>query len=264
MFFEHELLYKGGGFRNVSGQLYKVNDKDFPSKNVYSNPYGQWVYDASIPNANIPSGIFNGNTFLSRSSGVVLDFERGRCITNLNLNNPIQSYAVKDFNIYSTSKGDAELIYAAKQTFRPEYPLPMTGLSSDVVFGPSIFLKRDSAYNEPFAFGGQDNTVTKFRAIVFTRSEYDLDAVGSIFMDSMNKNFMLLDNPPLNRYGDLLTGDVYNYLNDVNNNYNESNLVYIKDVDYYRFSATTETALGNEFKVGFIEFITEIARYPRI
>lgn len=266
MFFEHELLSKGSAFRNVSGSLYQMKDRDFPNKKVYSNPYGQWVYDASIAGASIPSGVYNNNgSFISRgSNGLIIDFERGRAISNVGIPSVTASYAVKDFNIYTTSKGDAELIYAAKQNFRQEYDLPITGLPSDTVYGPSIFIKRDSIQNEPFAFGGQDNSIAHFRCVVMTRSEYDLDAVGSIFTDAVQKNFLLLNNPPLNRYGDVISGNSYNYLNDVAANYDSSKLVYISEVDYYRFAATTESTLGNEFKVGFIEFTTEMARYARL
>lgn len=265
MFFEHELLDKGNAFRNVSGLLYPVKDKSLTNKSIYSNPYGQWVYDSSISGANVPSGVYANNIFVPRGTGTFIDFERGRVISNSQLaQNVTASYAVKDFNIYSSTKTDAEILYTMKQGFRQEFNLPATGLPYDNVYGPSIFLRRDSFDNDPFAFGGQDNSVANFRAVVFTKNEYDLDAVGSIFTDSARKNFMLLDNPPLNRYGDIITGNSYNYLNDVSNNYDSSKLVHISESSYYRFSASTETSLGNDFRIGFIEFKTEISRFPRL
>ena len=267
MFFEHELLDKGAGFRNISGQLYPVKDNNFPNSYVYSSPYGQWVYDSSISGANIPSGIYANNIYKPRSgNSTILDFEHGRVISNTNLNQPVTAvYAVKDFNVYSTSKTDAELVYAAKNSFRPEYGLPITGLSSDNIYGPSVFIKRDSMQNDPFAFGGQDMTELGFRCVVLTNNEYDLDAVGSIFTDAARKNFLLMNHSPLNRYGDIAnSGNSYNYLNDVANNYDSSKLIYIKETDYYRFDSLTETKVGLDLKMGFIEFKLSIPRFPRI
>ncbi len=264
--FDHELTTEGRAFRNVSGQLYRVKDDKFPNLGIYSNPYGQFIFDSSIPSANVPSGVFINGVFTPKgTNGLILDYNGGRAIFNTPVNGTITaSYAAKDFNIYSTTKSDAELIFAAKNQFRPKYEVPVTGVPSNAVFGPMIYLKRDSAFNEPFALGGQDNTKTQYRAIVLTDNDYDLDGVGSIFMDASEKSFMLLNTPPLNRYGDIYSGNSYNYLNDVAANYNNTNLVYINDVDFYRFDSTTETSLGSQFHVGFIEFSLELPRFPRI
>ena len=265
LFLEHEVLDKGEAFRNVSGSLYKIQDHDFPNKHVYSNPYGQWVFDSSIPTANVPSGIYSNGNFIPRGSGnLQVDYMRGRAVSDVALPNVTAAYAVKDFNFYSTTKSDAQIIYGAKNNFRPKYNVPMTGLMSDQVVTPSVFIRRSSSTNEPFAFGGQDNTVTYFNCIILTNNEYDLDGVGGIFTDAAKKNFMLLDNSPFNRYGDIASRNSYSYPQDVMNNYNSANQVYISEVDYYRFDAHTETILGIDFKLGFAEFKTEIARWPRI
>jgi hypothetical protein len=269
VWFENELLQEGSGYRNVtSGMLYKMSDPRMPHKSTYSSPYGQIVYDQSISGAFVPSGVFSGasNTFVQRGSGgLSLDFERGRAIFNSGIDGTFKAnYAVKDFNIYFTTQPDAKLLFENKINFRPRFYIPPSGADPNATYGPLIYIKRDYAVNEPWALGGQDNSCSYFRAIVLSDNEWEIDAVGSIFMDAARKNFPLLPSPPLNRSGDLRTGDYYNYLEDVNTNYNSSNVVHIASVDYYRFDAKTEVSLSPSFYAGFIEFQCELPRFPRL
>jgi len=265
LWFENQFLSEGSGFRNVSGQLYKTDDLAYKNSGVYSNPYGQWVYDSSIGGANIPSGVFVDGRFIPRgTSGLVLDFERGRAIfaTNNIRGTVTASYASKDFSVYSTTLPDNLLIFADKLQFRPKFNVPITGIPAGRQVAPLVYLKRDVTYNEPWALGGQDLTTTNYRAIAMSDSDYNLDALGSIMADANKKNFMLLNTQPLNRHGDLTTG-YYNYINDYTTNYNNTTLVHIADTDFYRFDANSEVAVGVDFRLGFIEFTLEIPRYPR-
>jgi hypothetical protein len=243
-FLEYELQTKGQAFRNVSGLLYNMGGAEFANKITYSSPFGQWIYNSGISGANVPSGVFSGSTFIPRGQdGLILDFERGRAIFNSGVNGTFTAaYAAKDFNFYLTSKPDARLLFENKNTFRPKVFLPSTGADPDAVYGPMIYIKRDYAKNEPFALGGEDVQCSYFRAIILSDNEWMVDAAGSIFMDTARKNFPLLPLPPLNRYGDLRTGQSYNYLDDVNTNYDPTKLVCITEVDYYRFDAKTEVS----------------------
>jgi hypothetical protein len=264
-FLEYELQTKGQAFRNVSGLLYNMGGAEFANKITYSSPFGQWIYNSGISGANVPSGVFSGSTFIPRGQdGLILDFERGRAIFNSGVNGTFTAaYAAKDFNFYLTSKPDARLLFENKNTFRPKFFLPSTGADPDAVYGPMIYIKRDYAKNEPFALGGEDVQCSYFRAIILSDNEWMVDAAGSIFMDTARKNFPLLPLPPLNRYGDLRTGQSYNYLDDVNTNYDPTKLVCITEVDYYRFDAKTEVSLSPSFYAGFVEFQCELPRFPR-
>ena len=76
LWLDHEILYKGEAFINYSGKLYSSPDPNFYNNSVYSAPFRQWVYDSSIPNANIPSGVFINNNYISRNvSGLNIDFK---------------------------------------------------------------------------------------------------------------------------------------------------------------------------------------------
>jgi hypothetical protein len=264
--FEYELLTKGSGYRNVSGLLYSMKS-EYVNKSTFSNPYSQFVYDASISGANIPSGVYSGDgTFIPRGQdGLAIDFEKGRAIFNSGVQGPFTAtYASKEFNIYFTTHSDAGLLFQNKINFRPKFTVTQTGIDHSKTWGPAIFIKRTDATNEPYSIGGEDCSHVGYRAIILSDNEYDVDAVGSIFMDAARKNFSLLDNPPLNRYGDIRSGDSYNYLTDVAQNFDQRKLVCITNTDFYRFDATSETALDPSFRLGFVEFQVELPRFPRI
>jgi hypothetical protein len=265
-FFEFELLSEGQAYRNVSGLLYRMNDPRLPSGKVsYSTPYGQTVYDSSISGANIPTGVYSGSTFISTgTNGLMWDHERGRAIFDSGVTgNFTATYAVKDFNIYFSSSPDAKLLFENKASFRPKFYLPTTGADPNAQYGPLIYIKRDYATNKPFAIGGEDVSCAYFRAVILSDNERDIDGVGSIFIDAARKNFQLLSNPPLNRYGAIKTGTYYNYLEDVSSNANPTTAVCIVESDYYRFDSTTEASLNPYFYCGFIEFQCELPRFPR-
>ena len=49
------------------------------------------------------------------------------------------------------------------------------------------------ANNEPFAFGGQDTTKISVRAIVIADSQFEIDAIGSLFRDERHNYVPLFE-----------------------------------------------------------------------
>lgn len=267
-FFEYELLNEGQAFRNVtSGLLYQM-PCEHSGKVSYSSPYGQWNYHAEIGLSFVPSGVYSGssNTFIPRGSGgLIIDFERGRVLFNSGVQGTFRAnYSVKDLNTYTTTVSDEQLLLTAKQNFRPKFSIPVTGIDPKRTYGPLIYIKRDSAYNEGFALGGEDNLCAHFRAVILAEDEYIVDGVGSIFIDAARKSFLVLEDPPLNRYGDIRTGNYYNYVEDVSGHYNSTKLVCITNAEYYKFHSASEVSIDPGFYAGFIEFTCEIPRFPRV
>jgi hypothetical protein len=259
------MLQEGQAYRNISGQLYKVTDRKNPNYSIFSNPYGQFVYDSSVSGANVPSGAYiNGNFNARGSNGLIVDYNNGRCLFTGNVNqNVTASYAVKDFNLYYTTQTDAQLVFANKQELRPKFNVQVTGVPSSAHIAPLIYIKRDFSASEPFALGGQDLTTAQYRAIVMSNDDFALDGIGSIFTDAVRKNIMLLTGTPLNRYGDVVNGQNYNYLNAVSSQYDPNNLIWIDKVDYYRFNAETEVKVNKDVVFGFLDFTIKIPRFPR-
>jgi hypothetical protein len=263
LFLEHEILQKGESYRNNSGQLYYSQDARMPNSGTYANPYGQFVYDSSISGANIITGAYIGNTFLTQGqSGMVIDYN-GRIILPFKTNQTVTaSYAVKDFNIYSTAKSEDKLIYNTKLKFRPKYNVPKSGLPPVGEIAPCIYLKQTNSRNEPFAFAGQDNSIYNFRAIVMADNEYMLDGIGGIFQDLNDRVCQILPTNPFNRYGGLVSG-TYNYSNDVNDNQDPNQYLYIES-SFDRFDTDIENELDLNIYLGIADFSLSIARFPRV
>lgn len=265
LWFDHQLLDKGEAYSNASGSLAKRNDPNLSSYHIYASQYKQWVYDKSITGANIPSGVYVDNSFVSRGvSGLKIDYQEGRAIFTGSKSNWSVSgnFAVKDFNIYTTTKSDEELLFETNYVVNPSTKYMATGDLTDKVVAPCIFLKIKNMDNEDFAFGGMDNTVVNARAMILASSESSLQGVGNIFCDSQKTSFCLLNNTPLNRFGDTKSG-MYNYTGLVQESFDYSNLVYIQKA---KFSKLNQQAISNKFPdlyVGFIDLRLELPRWPR-
>jgi hypothetical protein len=265
LWFDHELLTKGEAFSNTTSKLYKVTDDNFEAYNVYGSPFKQWVYDSSVPGVQIPSGVMVNGSFKARGvSGLVLDFQNGRAIFASGQNNwnVTGSYSVKDFNIYTTTKSDVELLVETKYLVNPAMPQVVTGLPSDKLVAPCVFLKVKGFRNEPFAFGGQDNTVVNIRAVILSDDEFKLNGVGNIFVDAAQRSFIVMTGTPLNRYNDIKNG-YYNYTGSVNSSFAIENLAYLETVS---FTKLNQPAVPNRFPdlfIGFLDFSINLPRYPR-
>ena len=102
-------------------------------------------------------------------------------------------YSVKDFNVSMTSKPEQDLLFETKFKLRPKTHQTITGLDPTQDTFPAIYVKNMGGVNEPFAFGGMDNTVIKARAIIIADSAYKLDAVTSILKDTARDFFRIIE-----------------------------------------------------------------------
>lgn len=264
LFLENEILSKGQAFRNNSGELYYVQDPRIPDSGTYSNPYGQWVYDSSISGADIPSGVYLDGVFCPRgTSGLVLDFNGRAIFPTKRTETVTAAYAVKDFNLYSTARSEEQLLFNKHIQFGQQFGLPaVSGLPPIGDIAPCIYIKQTNSRNEPFAFGGQDLSTYNYRAIVMGRNEYTIDGVGQIMQDLNDRVCLLLNNSPVNRYGDIVSG-YYNYYDEVAANYDENNLLYI-DASFDRVAADMPNKIELDLFIGVAEFSLKIARFPRV
>jgi hypothetical protein len=256
---DHILCNKGRAFTNWSGLFYKERNGKTDSLNTYFSQFRQFVYDQSVSGANIPSGIYVNNNFVSRgTSGLAIDYDNGAVWFNggaslSNLQNVSGNYAVKEFNIYLTSKSEGTLIYETKYEMKPKYLQASTGLAPNKYVAPCIFIINNESYNSPENLGGESyRKNVNIRAIVLSSDENDLINVASFFEDRAFSNFAILDSTPLNRLGDYQTGG-YNYVQAVQGR----PLAYIQNVYYTKFDPDAENSLSDALKVGFLEFEIE-------
>ena len=69
LWFDNKLLDKGEAFENVTGQFYDASE-EYQGFSTYASSYSQFVADASITGATIPTGVFVGeNNLVNRGEG---------------------------------------------------------------------------------------------------------------------------------------------------------------------------------------------------
>lgn len=262
--FDHTLLREGEAFQNISSQLYSTTGG---AGFQFGTPYKQWVYDSSIPNAQIPSGAYVNNNFVPRGgSGLKLDFFNAQLnFTTSPPTNEVVSgdFAIKDFDLHVTDESEEVLLFQTK--YLPKQPInqQIEGkiLESHEKVYPSVFLKYNVGDNESYQLGLANGKVTSnVRAIVLADNIYLFDGITSLFRDKRNNCFYILqpEEMPLDAYSDLKSGS-YNYLNTVDAIANKpSKTVYIKNVSISKFSEKVNVDIEKGVIAGIIDFDLEL------
>lgn len=257
MWFEHILLSEGEAFTNKTVSLTKTNEDSRKSGNlVLGGQFKQWVYDSSISGTNIPTSITDGaNTINRGDQGLKIDFNNGRAILNKSssLTSASINASVKEFNIYRTSKSEEELVLETRYEFNPEFIQDTKPIKSSSILAPCIFVKLESLSKNPYEIGGVGEYTAIMRCIIISNKEFDVDAVGNIFVDKEEKNFLILDSTPLNEFGDIKTPP-YNYKNLVQSNFQYSKYAFLSSIDFSKLNGVNNNTLNPDIKVGFLEF----------
>lgn len=264
LWFDHRLLSEGEAFSNQTTKLYKMSDANLSEPYIFGSPFKQWVYDSSVSGAQIPSGVYVNGNFVNRGvSGLKLDFQNGRAIFssgNANLN-VTGSYSIKDFNIYTTTKSDVELLFETRYSINPTMPQVATGVLNDKLVAPCIFLKIKGFHNSQLAFGGLDCTYVDIRAVILSDDEFKLNGVGNLFVDANHLHFLVMTGSPLNRYNDIKYG-YYNYTGNVSNSFTSPNLAYIENVSFTKFNQSAVSDKFPDLYIGFLDFRIQMHRFP--
>ena len=246
LWFDHTLLNKGDAYQNTTGQFYSVSD-DYFGYDTYASSYSQFVSDASITGATIPTGLYAGNTLVNVGEGgsdglYAIDYGNGRSYwSGTQSSNVTGSFAIKDFNVYLTSRTEDEILFQSQYTNRNKISSVVpTGLEPDTLTYPVVYIKNDGSNNEPFAFGGQDNTIINVRAIVIADSQFDIDAIGSLFRDRRFEQIGILEpsEMPFNQFG-YYRSSQYDYTGIVKGKGSDQQL-YVEDVNISRFDRVLE------------------------
>tara|TARA_R100000315_G_C5231262_1_gene142278 strand:- start:929 stop:1795 length:867 start_codon:yes stop_codon:yes gene_type:complete len=272
LWFDYTLLSKGEAFQNTTGQFYSVSD-DYYGYYTYASSYSQFVSDASITGATIPTGLYAGNTLVNVGEGgnnglYAIDYGNGRSYWSGSQSSDVTgSFAIKDFNVYLTSRTEDEILFQTQYTNRNKISSVVpTGLEPDTRTYPVVYLKPDGSSNEPLALGGMDDTRLNVRAIVIADSQFDIDAIGSLFRDQRQQNIALLEpsEMPFNQFG-YYRNDQYNYTG-IANGKGPDGRIFIEDIDISRFDRVLENEVRkfnpNVYST-LIDFELSKFRFPR-
>jgi hypothetical protein len=263
LWFDHYLLEKGEAYSNQTGTFtYYADPRISTTYKAFGTPYKQFVYDSTITGASIPSGVHVSGVFKGRNDGVIIDYINGRAlISGVSAGVPVTgSFAVKDFNIYLTNENEDDLILDNNLDFNKKFPWTGKYIPPYDQVAPAVFIANDSTYNSPFSFGGEDESRSFVKCVVFTDNPYQLDGILSIFTDSKSTSFKHKDftGYPLTEYGDV-KNQTYSYDSSATN----QNDFFIDEVVCSKLKDSRARGGNAKPYIGFIDFEVVKYRYPR-
>jgi hypothetical protein len=269
MFVDHELCYNAQGFVNItSGALYPSYDSYFENSTVYQSEYRQWISDVSISGVSgiVANSINYGATVIDKlQSGLKIDYGMGRVFLDdsfpKNLTNLTASFSRKEFNIFLTAKDEMQLVMGDPIS----YTQAATGMSKSVEPYPLVYVKNFYSENNPFAFGGMDESEYEFRCTVLSDNAFKLDSINSTLQDCARKNFSIVPSSgiPFNVFGDYKNTNMsYNYFNLCSEFSNRS--AYVDSVKVSKFDEKINKVIKDGVWGGFVDFKVKSLRYPRL
>jgi hypothetical protein len=271
LWIDNKILVKGDAYTNIASRFYRTED-NYNNLYSYSLPYKQLVADASITGASIMSGIYVNNVLVTTGvSGLLaVNYQEGQAYfsSNMDAHSISGAYAVKDFNIYLTSEPDYKLLFETKFDVRPKTSKDITGLATNTVTIPAIFLRNETSDNIPFAFGGQEDTRLRIRAIVIADTQFLLDAACSILRDAARSSVALIPvgEMPFNHFG-YTSG--YNYSKLIENKLSSTDCLWINRVNVSAFNLNHSTVLSDlqtlnlKIFASIVDFEIDSIRFPR-
>lgn len=267
LWLDHIILKRGFAYENKTGEFVHYVDHNLPNGwRAWGSPDKQWVADASVTGATIPSGFFANSSFSGRSSSVIIDFENGRFLTNgLSPSADVTgAYSVKEFNVYSTNQDEESLIVEKTQ----ETSNQKIGTSINTRYLPpysqklpALFINVQTQENKPFAFGGMDKSISKINVVAITDTPYKLDGVLGLLSDTSDEIFKNIpfESSPYTEQGDLKNSS-YNYETLAA----QSNEYYVIDsVKSSKITDTLRRGLQTQLYIGMADFEVWKARNPR-
>tara|TARA_R100000152_G_C6778833_1_gene209849 strand:- start:36 stop:881 length:846 start_codon:yes stop_codon:yes gene_type:complete len=266
LWFDNFLTTKGEAYTTYSTDFYYYADERIQNKVVFGSPYKQWVYDKNITAAQInPTISGDSGAIAEGTSGLKFDFDNGRILFDSDFatgTNISGTYTVKDFNVYITNQTEESMITATKYKKNSRYGRTLTYVPPYDQATPAAFLSLGATTNEPFAFGGMDNTITDVTAVVFAENIYQLDGALSIMADSAEVVFgnIPFTGAPLDEYGDVKSAysTGYDYANVASNDH-----YIINKVNVSKISDSSNKVIPVDLFVGFVDFEIYKYRTPR-
>lgn len=265
LFLNSSLQNGAQAYTNVTGQLLYPMNTPSTSGFVWSSPWKGWVYDSFVSGATIPTGVFNSSgQFLTRASGITLDFINGRVISPYNWGNGISgSFARPDYNLYISDETKTNFWLDQVFNSNPAISYIATGAPDSPFFAPCIILTNANEVNDPFAIGGLDQTRNTMRVYIISNNNWQQEGAQSWIRDLARTYFALAsygDMPLTTPGNDLKTGG-FNYNIDICNRYGLTPGVWIEGVHGFKFSQRTNQT--STFTVAVMEVDTNVMRAPR-
>ena len=252
LWFDHTLTNVGEAYTNYGSLFYPVNNM-YQAYSTYGSPFRQFVADASITGATILSGVYLNSDFKERteSNFTGVNYGLGQVYFTSSVDTSTTKisgdYAIKDFNIFLTNQTEEKLLFETQFTINNKIANDPTGLPPDSLTYPAIFLKNMGGTNEPFAFGGEDQTSVNTRAIVIADNQFTLDATCSIFRDTSKDYIGILSaaEMPFNNLGDFTNYSNYNYTGITNSKIGTDSSIFVDNVNISKIGGASFAGISN-------------------
>jgi hypothetical protein len=220
LWLDHEIIERGQAYTNYGTKLYRMP----PNINgyvTYATPFSQLVSDTSIAGANVLTGLYLNNVFVTPGTSGFVGFNhsKGQAYFSTGLANSITvsgNYAIKDINITMPNIPDISVLFETKMGVRNKIsanPNNSTGIGNSELTYPAIFCRNVGGENLPMAMGGIDETITEIELYIFADSQFLLDGVKSIIKDRRHDLIPLIsaNRMPFNNIGIFKNNIPYNY-----------------------------------------------------
>lgn len=211
---DHVIQKNGQAFTNTSGLFYPIAS-NIKSLYAYASPYKQLCNDISISGANVLSGVYLNNNFVTvgQSGLAAINHYQGTLYFTGAL--PSQTvvsgnYGIKDFNIELSDQPEWKVLFDTKFVSNRTYNQTLSGLALDTKTCPSIFVRTKVQDTKPFALGGIDNSEIRLRTIIVADNEYSKIAAANILKNMNYHPLPVVLSTSFNSLG-AMTGINYNY-----------------------------------------------------
>lgn len=270
LFTQYKVNQQGVAYQTLTTRFFPTEDPSLPAGyQGYSAPLKGIIYDSGVSGALVMNSVSGGgfSAPLTRASGMYVDYINGRVIlpTSLGTNLALTGTAsFEEVRVYTPNETEDYLITQGKYFVNPSFyqPLTASGAPPGVYATPCIFINQIEAHNEAFQLGGLVDSKSTITVTAFCESNYQLNALFSIFRDLRYQNFPMLNtiSDPLNQWGDVKggAGTGYNYLNTVATYGTPGNFVYIENVRTSKVS--NNVRLNPQQFVGIIDLETSYVR----
>jgi hypothetical protein len=274
LWLDNKIVTNGQAYTNYQSVFYPLSNMIY-GYYTYGAPLKQMVIDSSISGANIISGVYVNGVFTTPGQNNLsgINATEGQLYFSQPISNPTTAlsgnYAVKDYNIYLTSKTEENLLFETQYQINPKTYQNPTGLPIGSETYPVIYLKYQGGKNKPLAFGGFDQTVSNVRAVILSDSVFSLDAVTSIMRDTSRELIPLIyaNEMPFNSLGSVsVSGNNFNYINYTANKRNTDDYLYINEVNVTKTDTrllNATNSLNRNVYSAFVDFEVSKNRYPR-
>jgi hypothetical protein len=205
---------------------------------------------------------------------IIVDHYEGRVILNtgyygnpeINTTMNISGdFAQKDFNVYITNESEEQLFIENEFILADDnetYFQSITNLNSQRYVVPAVFISLNHTMNEPYGFGGEEDTREHPRLVCVADSNYGLDGILSLCRDMVQKSFPIIpfSDFPYGEYFHIKnTGYAYTGLRD---EYQTSGHAYIENVNTSKLYDRSSNKIPKNLRIGFVDLDVSNIRYP--